>query len=567
MGREQKYANVLDDSSKKEEELSKTRSLKNKDLYDKDDFEHTAPISIDELKQLHETKQQELPPVVEEEPKEDIYITSSFKPLKKRLKLKKTIKYVIVILILLLIGLGLFFFLLRPAYQYYLNSKPINVFYNSIDSISDYIIDELDEDLADKHSLYTNFEFKVNTNDKDISPIGGKTYGFTLGADTKNNSLEEFVYFKDNDKKYGRYYFEKDGKYYNMLSSDDVLYDVTDYVDKDDALPIYGVFKDYLKDISTINSSDTKKYIEAHRDFLKDFITKDMVSSKKDTIEVDGKNINVIRNTLKMDKKKLEEFDKEYYKKFLEDDELVRIACNLFGLTKEEYKDSYELEEYDDEDEFVINIYTIKGTQVVGFDIEQNGFTDIYVYTDDKDFEAHFNLTDDEDKCDGKKDCVKDNQLVYDIKGEYDKTTKSTEVIIKLNKEDWLELNVKSFKKEKIEFDFVNYTSDEGTEKGSFLLTKEDDSYNLDLSAKMNDEYLNMTLSLTYSYDKKVADIDISNATEYSKTEWEESTRKFNEILRDKNISEGYVTWFNLYVTLVTDLTSEYDKLAENISL
>ena len=568
--REKKYANILNDEVEKEEKLSTTRSLKYKDLHEKakmtekeEDFEKTAPISIDELEATVKSK-----PVKEETPKEDdIYLTSSLKPVKKALKPKRIVKIIFIFILLALIGLLSFFFLIKPLYKWFVNSQPINVYYNTIDNISDYLVSNINEDFVDTGIFYGDVNFEINTNDSELKEISNKTFGYAIGVDTKNKKAEEFFYVKNNGKKYGKYYYEIDGKSYNTFTDINSVIDISEVFDpSEDSNEMYSSFADLLKDISKYNSEDTIYFIEKNRDIFKSFITKDMIKSKRDTIEVNGKNIRVTKNTLTLDKKKLEEFDKYYYEKFFKDEKTVRIACDLFGLTEEELKDSYEFTEYEDDDELIINIYTTKGTKFVGIDIEENGFTDFYLYINDKDFEAHINLTDDEDKCKEKEDCAIQTQAIYDIKGIFDSKSNITTVEVKENSKEFIKLEVKTFNKNKKEFNYA-IVGEDGTTNGDVLLLVNDNSFNLDMSIKSGEEYFNININCNYSFDKKIADFNTNNVIKYTENGWDETTEEFHDILKNNGIEDSYILWAELYSAIYESFMEEYEQVQETVSL
>ena len=579
MGRAQKYANVLDDYDKKEEELSNTRSIKNKELYDTktidpEEFEKTAPISIDELKKLNEATNEapiaEEPKVIEEpkveEPKEDIYLTASLQPIKKKFRLKKVFKVLLVLLLLVGIGIALFFFLLKPAYDLYVNSKPINVFYNTIDGVSDYIIEQIDSEKSDTGIIYGDLDFQINTNIEDLDFFSNNRYGYSLGMDTKNDSFEEFMYIKDDGVKYGRYYYLKDGKSYNTFTNSGEIYDVTDYVEEN-SNRLLEIYKNFLSGLANSDdTANTKYFIDKNREIIKDLINKNMVKSSKDTIEVNGETIKVTKNTLSFDKEAIEDFEREFDKKYMEDEKLLSFLADLYGTTVDELKDEYEFTEYEDDYKLVINIYTVKGTQVVGLDVEENGFTDFYLYINDKDFEVHINLTEDEDKCSEKEDCAIQSQDIFDIKGEYDSKSDITEVTVNYNKEKLMVLEVKKFTKEKTEFNYEIYSEDE-VYKGDFLLLRGDRSYNLDMSVKNNGEYLNINLNFNYSFDKKIADFDSSKVVNYTEAGWKNCVNDFGNTLEEKGLIEGYSGWAVVLSSIQSALVEEYDEVTESVSL
>ncbi len=565
--REQKYANVLDDVGENEKEttLTQTRSIRYKELQDEldKDYEKTAPISIDELEK---TKLSLINKEKTDEKDEDIFLTNSFSPVRNQFQIKNVFKICFILILLVGLGLSLFFFAIRPLYRLYINSKPINVFYNSIDYISDTIVSNIHDEKYQNGIIYTDIDFELNSNIDDIKDISNNTYGISIGGDYKKKKMEMSLYVKEHGKKYGVNYYEKDqNTFYSVTDSDVVLKDIEfENADSDD---FYSTVEDILELFSQYTGEDAKYFIEKNRDIIKDLIPKNKVSSSNDTIEVNGKSIRVKKNTLTLEKKDLEEIERKYAESFFNDSRLVDFTINILDITKEDLKQILEdYTEYDDNEKLIINIYTIKGVQVVGFDIEENGFTDFYYYKDDKNFEGHFNFTDEEDKCDSKSDCALQTQSVFDMTGKFNSNTNILDVEIKYNKEDFVRMEVKSFTSEKIEFTYTLYDEEEKITGDLFLLVDEDDMH-LDLSMKNNGEYINLNLNMAISYDKTIANIDTSNAIPYTDKSFEEEMNKLVDKMEDDGVTEGFIIWMELISGLEDDFVEGYNNVQDSIAL
>ena len=103
--------------------------------------EETAEIKTDEVKESTENL-----PVVEESKgkkkdkvSDELYLTSSFKPLRKRMGLGKVFKFLISLLLIVGIGFSLVFFLIIPIYNKFISSKPKAIFDNSINYVGEQI--------------------------------------------------------------------------------------------------------------------------------------------------------------------------------------------------------------------------------------------------------------------------------------------------------------------------------------------------------------------------------------------------------------------------------------------
>ena len=85
------------------------------------------------------------------------------------------------------------------------------------------------------------------------------------------------------------------------------------------------------------------------------------------------------------DKEKIIKYEKEFNKILLNNKKYLEIEAKINGESFEEVKKSYkETHDYKDDYSLSINIYTVKGNQFAGFDIEVNGFRNIYYYVDEK---------------------------------------------------------------------------------------------------------------------------------------------------------------------------------------
>ena len=140
--REKKYANVLNDDfsvieeskiADNEEKLSMTRELKFKDLQESIDNSRSKEnivngatdlgdteevvLSIKDYNEIRDNEkdiEDELNDEKKKENNEDIYLTTSFKPFKKRFKLRKVFKFIFMLLLIVLIFVSLFFFIILP---------------------------------------------------------------------------------------------------------------------------------------------------------------------------------------------------------------------------------------------------------------------------------------------------------------------------------------------------------------------------------------------------------------------------------------------------------------------
>lgn len=259
------------------------------------------------------TKHDEDGEVIEEQD-DDIYLTTAFKPLKKRFKISKLIKILVTIIVMVALIFSVYYYFVKPVYNIYVNSKPDMIFNNTIDKVS--------EDFSSYGKLIFNNRWDSN-NDTDI----------------------------------------------------------------------YAYIKSKSSNIGDITDSNFTYTINKLRDITKDVIKEEKITSKSDTIEVRNEEIKVIRNTLELDSKTYNYVIDTYITKIFEDKVIVDTLCNLLGKDSSTLRNDI-LDNKVSSDNFktYVNIYTKKGVEVVGFDIEEDGFRKFYWYQNkDGDFELYLN--------------------------------------------------------------------------------------------------------------------------------------------------------------------------------
>ncbi len=423
-----------------------------------------------------------------DEIEDDLYITSSLKPLRKRFKMKKVFKVLFTWLLIALGIIALYFFGFKPLYNYLVNSKPRKVFENSIHYVNQKIKEEFEGIKFDDKVLFTDLNFKINSNLDDLDGISQYYLGFSYGADPVNRKYQETRYIRINGSTYGDQYIEVDGKAYEHLIPMEnyiSLGNVEDISEDDEFYNEVGEDLKYLSDF--FNQDNLYYFLDKQEEILLSLFEDGMFSKSSDEMDINGKTVKATRNTLKLNAVDYKRLHTKYIESILEDDKLVSIMAKFSNETVEEIRKELAealKEEVKEDYELVFNIYTSITNKVLGFDISEEGFRIAYVYTKDKNYAIHLNLTEDED-CKEGKDCVVTNQEIIDITGE-DKGT-YTEAIIKYNSNTVAKLNLRSFD-EKIDFDYELYIEGE-TYSGDCLVftNKEEMSATADFSVKLKD--------------------------------------------------------------------------------
>lgn len=609
--REQKYADVLkkyeeelktieeaeDETFEREteEKLSMTRELKFQELQkhiddtfleeieveDTDDMGDTSPVDQEAIEQKFldfvenpsQKEETKVPSEKEEVPttapmdetttsspkkEEDIYLTTSFQPFRKRFRFKKAFKVLLTLLVLcgVLVALGYFVFL--PLYHKYVDSKPKMIFDHTIDSVSEGLVRFIDDHVVSSDLFYFDINFKLNSNVDNLSYLSDSRYGFRFGVDPTDKNCEGAFYIKDGHNEYGLHTLERDGKSYLKFSTSDTYLDLGETSDSED---VYSSFASILEDIS-VNKDDLIYYIEKHASIFKELVDASLIQTSKDEMVIDGNTIAVTRNSFVLDAKAYEKVQKRYIELLKEDEKLLKIAASLEDLSVSDYEEYLDdsIEEIEDDYKWCINIYTIKGNQFVGIDEEINGFRDFYYYNVAGDFEVYMNLTEDEDCLQGN-DCVVTNQDIINLVGK--KKDTYTEVQVKYNDQEVALLQVKSFAKEKIEFDYeISY--EDIKFKGDFLLYVEQHSYNIAFSYKEGADYANFDLYLDFNSPEEFAVVKQENVISYSDRLYEKEWDAFICELDEVGLADSYNFWFEFLSAIVEEASSVEDLLPDS---
>jgi len=599
--REQKYAKVLEDyeeeTNKKEnlikEELSMTRELKFKDLQEKIDnykikkeleIEDMLEDSLEEKKQLAaliaQEKTLEIPQVecdienkvidIKEEslkdnlkeeepdlkeisskdledtssislrPEEELYLTTAFQPLKKRFKLKKACK--VLFLNILLIGfIGLFiYFVGLPLYKLYQESKPKIIFDNTVNSLSNSLLDILDLLPLEEESANIDFDLKVDTNIPSLSDLNYYTFGYNINNNPDKEQLENTVYIKNQTDKLGlSYIIKKNNLYTNYSNSEKYI----DFGNAKEKIEQEEIIKYLNKKIIVL--SDLKYVITKETEIIKELLEPDLIKSSKDEIEVNDKTVKVTKNTFHIEAKEAEKLSKKYIEKISSDNKLLNILAKLSNVEPSNYIKNIEeksVAKYNKEYKLNINIYTNLKNEVIGIDIEENGFRNMYLYKNKNEFNLYINLTNDEE-CLKKNNCNDQTQKVFDIKGK--KEEDANEIKINYNKKELATIKVKDFSYNYIDCDYT-FSYDEVEYSGIFTLTIQNKNWNIDYILNTLNKYIKVNGTINRNYEKKEHEFDELQTEKYTKKLFTSETEQFNSNLRELNLYNTYDTWYEL---------------------
>lgn len=364
-------------------------------------------------------------------------------------------------------------------------------------------INENLEDMNFKNTM-NDISIKFNTSMSELKAYTTYTYGIKFGTDSKNKAAETKLYMIDqNNKEYSYTGYIKNSNLYHKLSSLDklILYNI----ENQDLTSTFETTSD-------INSDELKYLTKAiSKSLIKNFDKKNF-SKKADTIKIGQTTLKVTKNTYEIDNKEATRITKAVYNDLLNDKKAMKIITSLTGQTKEEIKKEIDKSKQNEEIGIVkINIYN-KFNKILGFDISENNQNLISYYKNNDDFIINYND--------------------YNIEGI---KNKNLVVTIKDTNKTYGTLTFSKYKKNDFAFDFI---TDNYTGNISYNKAKDKNIYTTKLDIMINNGKNNFSFNIKAKQENnaKIADIDTSNAEEYTEEEFAEALENFMDSLKETPI-------------------------------
>lgn len=495
----------------KNSKIEKNQDLEVKNI--KDDLIDTKEIKLEEIKKdkvddiVSDIKKDDL------ENTNDIYLTQSLKPIKKRPhKLRKVFRIIFGLALFVLVVFGLLHYAFKPLYDTYLNTLPEAIFSNTFDSFDENI-----------NNIFTgldkgtrNYNFRIDTNIRELESLNIGEYQMIKNYDG-NNLYGSHLFVKDGDLKYGLYTYKTKDNYYTKYSTIDTI-----------------LKKDTPNSI--VSYDDEKYFLTKMLDIFQEGIEDIPINVKLDELDITGRKEKVRKNTLKLDAINLRRIDKVIYENVLKDERLVKVFCYLYQIEEEELKKELDATNtYSDSTIMTINIYSRMDGSLVGFDVEEDYFRILYYYAFDDRFVFHVNLNDFSFKKDKKKDCLID--LVAIKREDY------TDINVKLNGKVVGDIRVNSFEEYNIDV-LYNLNIDDIIYKGSMVGTRDD--YTLKLNIHNKDKYFNIVIDNAFNSNNFVDMNMFDKAVVYTDELFENNTTKFFGELKSANLHDEFLFYMDI---------------------
>lgn len=493
---------------------------------------------------------------------DDIYLTTAFKPLKKRFKLSKLFKKLIFLFFVLGILCALFYFVLKPIYGLYVNSQPHMIYNNSLDYMEAAINEKIDDIYSDGETIFMDGEIGIRTSGEvELRDINNYTFDFYTGIDPIGKAVE-YGYYANNQEKVGyRVILNDDNRYVNYIGSNNYLEMDKESANSESISKYYG---DYVEKVRTLTKDEMKYLVSKTTDILKNSIGNEEIIAQKDIIKVKDEEISVIRNSLKIDGEVALRMQKSIVNGIIEDSKLSDIYSSLLNVSNGNIKTKLD-EALEIKDDSIINIYTKNGVQVVGIDIQSNGFRDFYWYQNEEGtFETYIKMP--KASCEDNKDCDNAERNVYSAVGS--KENDNILVNIKYNEKEFGDLIVKNFSDEQIDFDFkIKIDNDDTT--GEFLVNLKENNAKGKIATKIKDNNYEFDVNVKIKKGLSIGEID-GTKIPLNSDSWEEETINYKNLIKNKDDFQYLVFWLEeidgISEYLPFDFISDIDSIKNVLS-
>lgn len=460
--------------------------------------EETAPVpTLEEEKEevsvvdepVVETITTEISVQMDEEDDDDLYLTNSFKPIKKKKRLKRSIvRFFKILVILGIIGL-IVWFVGSKIYGMYLDTRPVNIYKTAILETGKTVNGFINSIPTKDNGM---FEIQFKTNMKSYDFLNNTMVGY--GYSDNEDGFEDYVYYIDgNYERNGLHTLVKNNRVYKKYDVSDVVY--SSKLEE-------NMMRDLLQE-TDIDMNTIADVIEGNSKVISSILIEEDIEVGTEELDIDGITVNVRCNTIVLSDSLIE----RYLDKLYENKVLVNKMAKLFD------KDSDVLRRYLEDiiskytDELKFNLYVTDRYEFVGFDYELDGFRKMYYYQykDNKDINVKLS-----DKF----------NLGIDVKDK--------DVNVSLDNESKFNLVIKEFEKNVIN---LQYKNSDSTISMDILIKKD----NIVIEYKNdNGKFMDVVVNL-FDYEKV---IDINDVTTSSK-KINEANERFKESIKS-NQKDAY---------------------------
>lgn len=424
-------------------------------------------------------------------------------------------------------------------------SSPKHVFTTCINSVYKDVSNTLKEIeeiyQPDKEAIEIKGTMKIDTNmdseellDADVN-IKNLKFDFSTGIDIPHKEVLLSAGVEGKDERIGGKIYYTDGAEYLQTTFYDSIIKLGDDIGVD-----VDELNDYLEAAGNtdISLSLYDDILEAFTKALTSSLDKEAMSKEKDEIEVLDKELKVTKNSYKLTEKTVQKLAKSLAENLLDNKDFIKNLAKATGLDKDDIKEGLktlkeEAKDISFEGKITINIYT-KGII--------NSFAGIDIYADKEKMISWYE--------DGENVEAKAEDVVFTIK----KDGKEKKAKLTVNGEKLMTATIRSYDKEKIDFDFIIYEDDEELTKGSIYFTRKDKKKTISGEYKVKVQYEDEWVEVSGDYSLETKDkldgLKTSGAIDSEDLDMD----KFLEALKDVAKKDDDLD------VIINDSIDEYEK-------
>lgn len=467
---------------------------------------------------------------------------SSFVPTGNPVKKNNKLPIIIAIVAVLLVVVGVVVvFFVKPKVQKEVLSDPKNVYEATINNLSK----EINTVITDANYEKGIFDLTLSL-DSDIEMLKnyiGYEYGVSLGVDPGKELFELGASVKkDNELSLNAFY--KNKKLYANLSTYQELIDLGE-VDVTEFEDLFAELEEIKATIDELNISkeDITYLVTKFSSLLVESIDTSKLTQEKETIKLNGKELEVVNNKYLIDYDNAQRTAKFIIEEIAKDNKVLEIFSKISGEEKDDIKESLlegldelsenEVDEETKKQKMYISIYTYGNkNDIIGYSCKDD-IKEMYMYSVDGNFEI---LIPSESY-----DFEEEKEVISKMIITGTKNGDVTDVVIKVDDTKIAELTVREFTAEKVDFDYTIILDEEMEIKGyvkySANANGKKDKYNLEVKVNVPGlGYVTAKLGLTLDWESEVSDINVSNAKVLDETEMQNVLMNFLTALEDTPI-------------------------------
>jgi len=450
---------------------------------------------------------------------DDLFLTSSMKPLKKKLKLRGIVKLLIWLIVLGVAGVLLFFKVLQPLFYNLVNSDPRKVFENTIDMVVKDFEEKVNQYAYDETDIISvSLNTRIDSNMENFTSGDNTKYSVSYAYDAKSSRMLANVGVSRGETYNNLFLVDKNMVYQKLSSYEQIikLEELNKTLKDND---FYKEFKEsFDKAQMYILPSEYIYYYKTTANIIKESFDDSMFDKKMDSLHAGKEDKrSALRNTLTLKKEDVEKINKKFKDK-AQSDKRYKKVYNALGSIFGEYK------------ELKINIYTKLNNKIVGFELESDGFVKDSYYESKNGYTAYFNIND------KKIDISRENETININFGEPGK-----HILLKINKET----------ENKIDLSFeVNKDKKKYVGELELNIDKDSRRYTFDFKMRRDDKFFNATGSIDYKVDKTIRNTSLMNMIDPPIREYDAKLEEFKNSFSSKDLYQKYDSWYSIATKL-----------------